>query len=143
MNKVLIIRDETGIDGTFGRLFFNGELVCKTGELPEQGGNANIPNEKKVDCIPKGTYQCEIRQSPKFGKTYWVKNVPNREYILIHKGNYCGDKSKGRKSDVEGCIILGEYVAKLGNQRALVQSKSAFEKFMLLAGGEPFELTIQ
>lgn len=143
MNKVTLKRKSSDVDGTFGKLFFNGEYVCRTGELPEQGGDLNTPNEKGTDCIPKGVYQCEIRQSPKFGKTYWVKDVPNRQWILIHKGNFCGDIKRGRKSDVEGCIILGTDVGYLGDQKAVINSGVAFKQFMALANDEPFELTIE
>lgn len=143
MNKVKIVRKMSDVDGTFGKMFFNGQYVCRTGELPEKGGDENIPNEKRKDCIPKGTYQCEIRQSPKFGKTYWVKDVPNRDWVLIHKGNFCGNVDKGRKSDVEGCIIVGTDVGYLGDQKAIISSGVAFKTFMELAKDEPFELTIE
>lgn len=126
-------------------LHVNGkpEAFCVTGELPVSGGNPDVQNERQVDCIPEGTYTCEIRQSPKFGKVYEIKDIPGRSDVLIHRGNYCGNKAKGYRSDVLGCVILGSDFGTLEGQKAVIGSKAAFEKFMALAGGEPFELTIE
>lgn len=143
MNKVKIVRKTSDVDGTFGKLFFNGQYVCRTGELPEKAGDENVPNEQGIDCIPRGTYYCELRESPKFGLTYWVKDVPGRQWILIHKGNFCGDKTKGRKADVEGCIVVGTDISHLGDQKAVINSGIAFKEFMKVTNNEPFELTIE
>lgn len=141
MKEVKIRRINTSSEGTFGKLFVDGEFVCVTGELPRYAGNKDIPNEKRTDCIPEGEYQCSLRNSPKFGTTYEVKDVPDRSYILIHKGNWCGEKPKW-KSDVEGCIIVGEKFGYLANQKAVLSSSSAFKKFMGIMNGEDFKLTI-
>ncbi len=66
---------------------------CKTLELP------NLANQKQISCIPEGTYQVVKHVSPKFGACFWVKDVPKRAEILIHKANY--------KSDLLGCIGVG------------------------------------
>jgi len=89
-------RSDQGTEGIFVSTTFS----CKTLELPWRN------NENQISCIPPGTYNVEIRRSNKFGKTYWVKEVPNRSYILIHSGNYAGDKTKGFKTHVQGCIYL-------------------------------------
>lgn len=140
--KVLIERIQTSSEGTFGKLYVDGKFLCYTGELPRYAGNPDIENERRTDCIPAGSYPVAIKQSPKFGRVYEIKNVPNRSAILIHKGNFCGDVKKGLKSHVEGCIILGEDIAKLEGQTAVVKSRSAFGKFMLLTAGKPFALDI-
>lgn len=142
MMKVTIQRTETSSEGTFGKLFIDDKFLCYTGELPRYAGNPEIENERRTDCIPAGNYRVEIKQSPKFGRVYEVKGVPNRSAILIHKGNFCGDKKKGFKSDVEGCILLGGAMAKLEGQKVVAQSRIAFDKFMLLAAGKPFDLEI-
>lgn len=140
--KVKIMRTETSAEGTFGKLFIDGSFLCFTGELPRYAGNPEIENERRTDCIPAGTYPCQLKMSPKFGRVYEVKNVPGRSAILIHKGNFCGDKAKGFKSDVEGCILLGMGKTKLDGQTAVTSSRIAFDKFMLLSAGEPFTLEI-
>lgn len=140
--QVKILRTQTSSEGTFGKLFIDDKFLCYTGELPRYAGNPEIENERRTDCIPAGKYLCEIRQSPKFGRVYEVKSVPGRSAILIHKGNFCGDKAKGFKSHVEGCIILGLMFGKMEGQFAVKQSTEAFKKFMLLTAGKPFHLDI-
>ncbi len=141
--KVELHRIETSEQGTFGKLYVDDKFLCCTGELPRFAGDPSEENERGTDCIPAGTYRCEVRPSAKFGGLmYEVKNVPDRDAILIHKGNYCGDKSKGYKSDVLGCIILGESFSKDGGQKIVSASKVAYDKFRALMNDEPFELTI-
>lgn len=140
--KATIKRMETSAEGTFGKLFVDGNFMCYTGELPRYAGNPEIENERRTDCIPAGTYGCQLKMSPKFGRVYELKKVPNRDGILIHKGNFCGDKAKGFKSDVEGCILLGSAMSKLDGQKVVTSSRIAFDKFMLYAAGKPFTLEI-
>lgn len=56
-------------------------------------------NERRVSCIPIGTYRLKLHTSPKFGQCYWVKDVPNRDAILIHPANYT--------RQLLGCIAVG------------------------------------
>lgn len=56
-------------------------------------------NERRVSCIPIGTYKLKLHTSPKFGQCYWVKDVPNRDAILIHPANYT--------RQLLGCIAVG------------------------------------
>lgn len=141
--KAQLRRIETSEQGTFGKLYIDGNFQCCTGELPRYAGDADTENEKGTDCIPAGTYRCAVRYSNKFGGLmYEVHNVPGRDAILIHKGNYCGDKSKGYKSDVLGCIILGERFGEDGGQKIVSASKVAYDKFRALMNDEPFNLTI-
>lgn len=69
----------------------------KTLELPW------LNNEKSISCIPEGTYECERLQHPRFGHCWHVKDVPDRDGILIHSGNF----ASGAKVDIEGCIMPG------------------------------------
>lgn len=72
-----------------------GEIFrCKTLELPWRN------NQRKISRIPSNHYEIIKHQSPKFGNSLWIKGVPNRSEILIHKGNY--------KKDTLGCILVGE-----------------------------------
>lgn len=145
MNKYVLKRIETSDEGTFGMLKdTQGFTICYTGELPRYGGNPDIENERKVDCIIAGTYVCKIKTEwSRFGHVYRLENVPNRSEILIHAGNYCGNKAKGYKSDVEGCILLGTEIGKLGNQQAVKNSKVALTAFMKLLADQPFLLEIK
>jgi hypothetical protein len=85
----------------------------------------------------------EIRLSNKYGRVYWVRKVPNRTYILIHSGNYAGDKSQGYKTHVMGCILLGKKSGFLGGQTAVLNSRIAVRQFVSHMEYEPFELNIQ
>lgn len=144
MMKFVLLRYETSDQGTFGVLFdAQNNTICQTGELPRYAGNPNIENEVRTDCIPAGTYQAALTQSPKFGRVYLLKNVKGRSAILIHAGNYCGDKTKGYKSDVEGCLLLGQSKGFLSGQKAVLSSKKALASFMALTKGLPIEITIK
>jgi len=66
-------------------------------ELPFLG------NERNVSCIPEGKYNVTKIFSTSKGKCFQVHDVPERSYILIHKGNY----ATGSKVDTQGCILVG------------------------------------
>lgn len=102
-------------------------LSVKALELPW------LDNERSVSCIPAGTYECERINHPKYGHCWLVKDVPGREGILVHIGNYAAGQrgllkkvlwfvrlfrrffkivpreevSSPRKVDTEGCIMPG------------------------------------
>ena len=92
-------------------------------------------NQRKVSCIPKGTYTCVSRTSPKYGRHFHVTNVPNRDLILIHHGNF--------HTDILGCILIGKGRADLNKDGLMdvTQSKVAMSEFVALMP-ERFELTI-
>lgn len=72
---------------------------CKCLELPNNG------NQKNYSCIPEGVYDVEKYHSPGKGECFWVKDVPGRDSILIHKGNFAA----GKKVDTQGCILPGAF----------------------------------
>jgi hypothetical protein len=116
--KILeLVRLETSVeDGTFGILKVNKQIFCSTLELPWK------MNEQKISCIPEGQYRVFRYQSPKFGATWQVMGVYSRSYVLFHAGNIM--------EDVEGCILLGQYVDKLRDDRAVKNSGDTFKRFM-------------
>ena len=132
---VNLFRLERGDQGTHG-LFVIGSFNCHSLELPWRD------NQKNISCIPAGTYDTEIRISPTFGKVYWVKGVPNRSYILIHSGNWAGDVSKGYKTHVNGCLLLGQKFGTLLGQLAVLNSRIIVNRFMDYMQYEPFTLVI-
>lgn len=89
-------------------------LRVATLELPDRS------NKPCVSCIPAGAYICKRFQSSKFGNTFEICNVPDRQGILFHVGNTW--------KSTKGCIILGKYVNL--NQEYLCESKEAFNEFM-------------
>ncbi len=93
-----LIRLSNEVQQTLGKLYiFDGveeRYSCYTMELPDLG------NVRRVSCIPVGTYKVVKRTSQKYGNHFHVLDVPNRDYILIHFGNY--------SRDTLGCILPGK-----------------------------------
>ena len=133
VNLFRLKRSDQGTEG----MLVTGDFNCRTLELPWRN------NQPQISCIPAGEYNVEIRISPKYGRIYWVRHVPKRTYILIHSGNYAGDKSKGFKTHVMGCILLGKQSGFLGGQVAVLNSRVAVRQFMEHMDYEPFTLKIQ
>lgn len=93
-------------------------------------------NEKRISCIPKGTYDVVKRVSPKYGEHFHVLNVPNRDMILIHHGNF--------HTDILGCILVGlKHVDINGDGlRDVTSSKVAMAQLVKLLP-ERLKLTIE
>ena len=136
MRDVELFRLKRSDQGTEG-LLVSRDFNCRTLELPWRN------NQQQISCIPSGDYKVEIRISNKYGRIYWVRDVLNRTYILIHSGNYAGDKSKGFKSHVMGCILLGKKSGFLGGQVAVLNSRVAVRQFMEDMEYESFNLHIR
>ena len=130
-----LIRTETSDQGTFGILTYDHRHVF-TGELPWRN------NERGNSCIPAGVYQVQMHTSPRFGRCYEVKDVPERTDILLHHGNWCGDDLLGFRTNVDGCILLGFGRGKLDNQNAVLNSRRACHKFENDMDRKDFELEI-
>ncbi|MFG6457857.1 DUF5675 family protein [Roseateles sp. BYS96W] len=136
MRRAVLTRSPSTDEGTFGVLQFDGQVLHTT-ELPWRD------NATGASCIPTGTYRCEIVQSPKFGRVYGVRDVPGRSNILIHAANYGGDKAKGLRSELLGCIAPCMVHGQLNGQMAGLQSRQALTELMAWAAGAPFELEIR
>jgi hypothetical protein len=125
MTQIIIDRIEEDDFQTLGELemYVGSELVfeCKTLELP---WGDNVPY---VSRIPENHYEAVKHLSPKFGETIWIKDVPNRSEILIHKGNY--------NKDTLGCILLGKAFVDIDGDghKDVVNSANAVKKLYDLA----------
>lgn len=138
MNTYTLSRMPSADDGTFGTLII-GDKTFYTAELPWRD------NQPKISCVPVAMYVVKPHISPKFGSCYILENVPNRSNVLIHVGNYAGDRSLDLKCDVEGCILIGKAIvmAQLDKpQRMVTNSRVAFTEFIKLVGNKAFELEI-
>jgi hypothetical protein len=127
---------ETGDEGTFGELVTDSGFSCKTGELPWR---ENLPNESS---IPLGKYLCTWRESSRHGMCYHIEGVPGRSGVEIHSANFMGDKSKGFRCELLGCIAPGLDVGSLNGQKAVVFSREARTGLEDDLARETFELTI-
>jgi hypothetical protein len=138
MFKVYLLRIIESDEGTFGKLIFEDlRFECFSGEQPDRD------NKRNISRIPSGEYLCKVRYSPHFKRLlYEVTDVKDRSNILIHPGNYCGDRDKGYRSDLRGCIALGKHFGELNGQKAILISKVAVNEFMDLLDYKPFKLII-
>lgn len=135
--RVGLYRFASNDDGTFGVLVFPDGVLCNTIELPWRDNKTNI------SCIPSGEYECEMVYSPSRGYVYHVKNVPNRSAILIHVGNYGGDASLGKRTDLQGCIAPGMKIGVLQGQNVVLASRIALTKFHNKLNKQPFTLVVE
>lgn len=133
MKKAYLKRQTDDGTQTLGIFFF--ETIDGTKTL----GSLELPwkdNKQSISCIPKGTYKVTTTYSSKYKKDMWLINdVPNREGVRIHGGNYY--------FQIEGCILLGLSREDINNDGKLdvVNSQKAISlaKYYL---GKEFELEI-
>ncbi len=109
---------------TFGVILVDGLPFAMTVEPPW------LDNKPRVSCIPAGNYtaaRCRTlahygyADSPRFGDTFEILNVPGRSRILFHKGN--------TSADTLGCVILGEKFEPISGKPAVLESAAAFAEF--------------
>ena len=135
--RAVLERHETGTDGTFGVLQYDG-YSWFTGEL------GWYDNANDISCIPAGTYKCLWTYSPRFKKNvYLVNNVPSRTGVRIHPANFMGDDRKGKRRQLNGCIALGKKLGVMEGQKAVLVSRPAIVEFENLMAGQPFQLEIR
>jgi hypothetical protein len=130
--NLLIIRDTFTDNSTLGELFLNGERMCDTLENPW------VNNKKNISCIPKGEYKVRLRYPRESATREYlhllVQDVPNRDYILFHRGNF--------PKDTIGCILVGQ-----GTQQDVVNNSTLamdlVMKEILNLGGTNINLIIK
>jgi hypothetical protein len=130
--NLLLIRDTYTKKSTMGQLFLNGELFCDTLE------NVWKDNQRNISCIPAGTYKVRLRPARQSATRDYlhllVQDVPNRDWILVHRGNSAKDTS--------GCILVGK-----GTEQDIVyNSRLAMDLLMkeiITLGGENINLIIK
>ena len=109
MINLLLIRDTFSEESTLGELFINGERICDTLERPY------FNNLKNISCIPEGNYKVRLRLPRESATRNYVhllvQEVPDRDWILFHRGNTAKDTS--------GCILVG-----LGSKQDFVSNST-------------------
>lgn len=88
MDLILTRTYDAAGGGTNGDLYLH---VCSTIELPW------LDNARNRSCIPEGRYALQSRFSAKHRSHFLVKEVPDRDGILIHPAN-------DALSQLQGCI---------------------------------------
>ena len=106
--------------------------MCDTLENPWKD------NQRNISCIPEGEYKVRLRLARESASRDYlhllVQDVPNRDWILFHRGNTAKDTS--------GCILVG-----LGSQQDFVSNSvlamDLLIKEILNLGGENINLIIK
>jgi len=119
-------------NGTNGELFYNGERICFTIELPW------LHNKPQVSCIPEGKYELEKRYSEKYKHHLLVRAVAKRAYILIHAANDAGKELKGCIAPVSILTAEGK-----GLRSRFAQKKLQKLVYPVLEKGNKVFLTIK
>lgn len=139
MHFMELVRVSYHPQGTFGVLIDKKQESRRyIGGLPFAVTGEEVWRENKtsISCIPAATYNCKRWQSPKFGETFLVQNVPGRSLILFHPGN--------THEDTEGCILVAESFHVFNQTAGVAQSQQGFKEFMdRLTGVDAFILTIR
>lgn len=127
--KIRIVRLSEWNGATFGQLLIDDKPEYRTLELPFKD------NQKDISCIPAGVYVCKRENSPSFGMTFRVCDVPDRTHILFHHGN--------TTKDTHGCIILGLTFGIMEGEPAVFDSRKAMSRFLeRLRDADTFNLKI-
>ena len=106
--------------------------MCDTLENPW------LDNQRNISCIPEGEYKVRLRLARESASRDYlhllVQDVPNRDWILFHRGNTA--------KDTRGCILVG-----LGSQQDVVNNSvlamDLLIKEVLNLGGENINLIIK
>ena len=134
----MLYRVSTGDEGTFGLLVTDSGYGCFIGELPWRD------NKRWVSCIPAGGVVFERTRSPSRGWCYQARHVPGgRTKIQIHSANWMGDRSRGKRCQLAGCLAPGRAIGMLSGQRAVKSSRTALAGLVRAFWEEPFKLTIK
>lgn len=101
--KIIVLRNSSLADATIGKMFIDGVFSCHTleDEIREIPGEpVEVWKIPKCTAIPSGTYDVQLRNSPRFGPdTLTIMDVPGFQFIRMHAGNDA--------QDTDGCILLG------------------------------------
>lgn len=94
------------------RFFFTGykqvKITLKRLDTTDKGIFGHLTTDNGFDCvtlerhdlfIPEGTYKVSMYDSPTKGLVPLLQNVPGRDMIEIHKGNW--------ETASKGCILVG------------------------------------
>jgi hypothetical protein len=115
----IVFNEDNGVKYTFSTL-----------ELPWRG------NARRISCIPVGTYKVLKRWSEKYKNHFHVLDVPSRDWILLHAGNY--------NRHTLGCILCGKkHVDINGDGERDITSSNATMKHLNEILPDEFELVIE
>lgn len=115
----------------------NGEQTIGTLDVKDSKGNVLLSlatleqewasNQRGISCVPCGYYVVKKRYSLRHGWHLHLVNVANRDFILIHSGNFAFQSS--------GCILVGTSFKDINGdgQMDVLNSNRAMKSLMALA----------
>jgi hypothetical protein len=113
-NRLVLIRLVALSDRTLGALnvYDGAQSVCPlfSLELPWRG------NTRHVSCIPAGAYKISPEMTARLGWVLRLHNVPDRDGVLVHAGNY--------PSNTEGCVLAAMTLADINGDGIADASRS-------------------
>lgn len=139
MRYALLERRDKSDEGCFG-IIVARRFVAYTGELPW------LNNQPNVSCVPGdgAKYKVVWTYSPHFRRyMYLLLGTEPRAGIREHSANLMGNKLKGYRAQLNGCIALGERLGWLDGQKAVLLSRPAVRRFEEYMEHEPFILEIR
>lgn len=117
---IRVFRKEYGTDSIIGDLYIDGEFLCHS-----------LENTKL--CIPEGKYKVILDFSNRFQKDMpHILNVPGREGIRIHPGNYYKDSS--------GCVLIGMDKGESSVWRSKIAYKALYDRLKAHPGDIGIEI---
>ncbi|MCW8918896.1 MAG: DUF5675 family protein [Gammaproteobacteria bacterium] len=136
---VRLIRAFSDDEGTAGVVVLPGGETIRMMELPWRD------NARSISCIPPGRYQVNYlprSASGKYRDVYHLQDVPDRTGILIHAGNWAGNKVAGYRTHSWGCLLPALKIGRLSGQRAGLASRAALRKLHAATGRQSFILEV-
>lgn len=116
-----LFRQRRGDQGTEGILCVpDFSFSCYSLELPWRD------NQTDISCIPPGAYPLAWEKSKGL---FYIQNIPGRNGVRVEPGNFAGDKALGFRSDVKGCVVLGQQRGMLFGQAAVLRSRVTVKRF--------------
>ena len=99
---------------------------------------APVPMARRLEHYVKiqpGVYTCRRGRYNRGGYPTYDIEVPGREHIKFHMGNW--------ETDLDGCPAIGESYEIIDNREAIAGSRGGFNEFMQRAGNVPgFKLRV-
>jgi hypothetical protein len=121
--KMIIERTSYSKKQTTGKMRVYDEkgkeiFTCCTLELPDKN------NQSRVSCIPHAEYTVKRRVSQKYGNHFHIQDVPNRDFILIHTGNFY--------YEILGCVLVGDTLSDINGDgyKDIINSKKTMSKLL-------------
>ena len=107
-------------------------------------------NEPDLSRMPVGRYLMVVQWSEHFQRPlYHLQDVKDRQVLEMHNGNFTGYTPNKWKSDVLGCVVVGDSFGEETPdgydrpQACVLHSKETLDRFMVALGGKPVWLTVQ